>query len=262
MTAPLRARLAGALVLAVLPVLSLAQAPAPAAAPARTPLPPIDRILKHYRTAIGGEAAIKKHTSRTMVGAFEITGQGMKGDVSILAAAPDKFRLAIKLAGLGDLERGYDGHVGWSVDPTVGPRLLQGRELDELKQSADFFDELHDSSKYKSITVVAKGPFEGRDCYEVKVIRMTGFEYTEYFDVSSGLMSGVKMDATTQMGTVPVTTVMTEYKPFGGVLTPTVTRQRMMGLESVMTISSVSFDNVPPGSFDLPPAIAALIKQQ
>ena len=265
MTARVLLRRAGALVLAAFPVVCLAQAPAPAARPApaaQAPLPPIEQVLNRYRTAIGGAAAIKRHTSRTMIGALEISGQGMKGDVRILAAAPDKFRLAIKLAGLGDLERGYDGHVGWSVDPTVGPRLLQGRELDELKQSADFFDELHDPSRYKSITVVSRGPFEGHDCYEVQVVRMTGFEYTEYFDATSGLLTGVKMDATTQMGTVPVTTVMSDYKPFGGILTPTTTHQRMMGLESVMTISNVTFDDVPPGSFDLPPAIAALMKQQ
>ena len=45
-------------------------------------------------------------------------------------------------------------------------------------------------------------------------------------------------------------------------MTPTVTRQRMMGLESEMTISSMTFDPVDPKAFDLPPAIAALAKQQ
>jgi hypothetical protein len=38
--------------------------------------------------------------------------------------------------------------------------------------------------------------------------------------------------------------------------------QKMMGLESVMTINSVSFDPVDPKVFDLPPQIAALVKQQ
>lgn len=263
MTAVYRVRLAAALALLALPVLVLAQAPAPAAArAARASLPPSAEILKHYRTAIGGEAAIKRHTSRTMKGSFEITAQGMKGDLSIVAAAPDKMRLSITLQGLGDLERGYDGRVGWSVDPAVGPRLLQGRELDELKHSADFYDDLHDPSKYQSVTVIGKGPFEGHDCYEVKLVRTTGFEYTEFFDVTSGLLVGVKMDATSQMGTVPVTTIVTEYKPFGGVMMPTVTRQKMMGLESVTTITSVSYDQVAANAFDLPPAIAALIRQQ
>ena len=61
---------------------------------------------------------------------------------------------------------------------------------------------------------------------------------------------------------IPVVQVVSDYKSFGGVLTPTVTRQRMMGLESEMTITSITFDPVDPKAFDLPPAIAALARQQ
>jgi hypothetical protein len=63
------------------------------------------------------------------------------------------------------------------------------------------------------------------------------------------------------MGTVPVTTIVSEYKSFGGVLTPTVTRQKMMGLESVTTITGVSFAPVDATAFALPDAIVALAKQ-
>jgi outer membrane lipoprotein-sorting protein len=264
MTTAARVRLAGALALLAFPLLVSAQAQAPSAAPkaSAAALPPAAEILKHYRVAIGGEAAIKRHTSRTMTGTFEISGQGMKGDLTIVAQAPDKMRLSITLQGLGDMERGYDGHVGWSVDPAVGPRLLQGRELDELRHSADFYDDLHDPSRYRSVTVLSQEPFEGQECYEVKLVRTSGFEYTEFFSVKTGLMVGVKMEASSQMGTVPVTSIVTEYKAFGGVLMPTITRQKMMGLESVTTVSNVTFDPVAPNAFDLPPAIAALIRQQ
>lgn len=265
-------RLTGAVALLTLVVASpvglraqaaTAAKPVPAAKPApAAALPSAEEILKRYRTAIGGEAAIKKHTSRTISGVFEITGQGMKGDLKIMAAAPDHMRLTIVLPGLGNLERGYDGHIGWSVDPTVGPRLLEGKELDELKHSADFYDDLHDSKSYASITVVAQGPFEGTDCYEMRLVRTTGFEYTEFFNVKTSLLAGVKMNATSQMGVVAVTTIVDEYKAFGGVLTPTVTRQKMMGLESQMTITNITFDPVDPKTFDLPAEIAALVKQQ
>lgn len=237
---------------------------APAAKPtaAVAPLPSADEILKRYRTAIGGEAAIKKHTSRLVTGTFEILAQNMKGEMKVTQAAPDRLRLKITLPGVGDLERGYDGHVGWSMDPAVGPRLLEGKELDELKHSADFYDELHDPAQYSSITVVGQSTFEGADCYEVKLVRTTGFEYIEYFNVKTGLRAGLKMNATSQMGSIPVVQVDSDYKTFGGVLTATVTRQRMMGLESAITITDVAFDAVDPRTFDLPPAIAALVTQQ
>jgi zinc protease len=248
---------------AAMPVALRAQAAATAAKPAApsASLPAAEEILKRYRTAIGGEAAIKKQTFRVIAGSFEILGQKMKGDLKITAAAPDRLHLTISLPGVGDLERGYDGHVGWSLDAAIGPRLLEGKELDELRHSADFYDDLHDPASFSSVTVIGQNVFEGAECYEVKLVRTTGFEYTEFFNVKTGLLAGMKMNATSQMGTLPVVQVVSDYKNFGGVLTPTVTRQRMMGLESEMTISSITFDPVDPKAFDLPPAIGALVKQ-
>jgi hypothetical protein len=239
-----------------------AQATAPSA-PAATAaaLPDVAAVLKKFRTAIGGEAAIRKHTARTVTGRFELPAQGMKGNLKIVAAAPDRMKLTITLPGMGNLERGYDGKIGYSVDPAVGPRILEGPELEELKYSADFYDDLRDPSKFVSAVVVSQGPFEGEDCYEVKLVRKSGFTYHEFFSVKTGLLTGVKMNVTSQMGTVPVTTVHSDYKTFGGVMTPTVTRQKMMGLESITTIDAMSFDPVDASAFALPDAIAALAAQ-
>jgi hypothetical protein len=235
-----------------------AQAQAPAAQAATVAMPDAGVVLKKFRTAIGGEAAIRKHTARTVTGHFELPAQGMKGELKIVAAAPDRMKLTITLPGMGNLERGYDGKVGYSLDPAVGPRILEGPELDELKYSADFYDDLRDPSKYASAVVVSQGPFEGEDCYEVKLVRKSGFTYHEFFSVKTGLLTGVKMNVTSQMGTVPVTTIHSEYKAFGGVMTPTITRQKMMGLESITTIDTMSFDAVDAKAFALPDAIAAL----
>jgi hypothetical protein len=237
-----------------------AQTPPPAAV--STELPHAEEVLKKYRLAIGGEEAIKKHTTRSVKGTFEIPAQGMKGDLSIMAAAPDMIRVMVTLPGLGELQRGYDGKLGWSIDPAVGPRLLDGNELAEFKHSADFYDDLHDPKKFKTITVVGKTMFEGQECYELRLVKETGFEYTEFFSVASGLIVGGKLNASSQMGSVPVTSMVSEYKPFGGVLVPTVTRQRMLGLEQLTTVISVSFDPIDPKAFELPPAIAALAAQK
>jgi hypothetical protein len=238
-----------------------AQTPAAPAAVA-TPLPNAEEVLKKYRQAIGGEEAIRKHTARSVKGTFEIPAQGMKGDLSIMAAAPDMIRVMVTLPGLGELQRGYDGKLGWSIDPAIGPRLLEGNELAEFKHSADFYDDLHDPRKFKTITVVGKNMFEGQECYELRLVKETGFEYTEFFSVASGLIVGGKLNASSQMGSVPVTSMVSDYKPFGGVLVPTVTRQRMMGLEQLTTVISVSFDPIDPKAFELPPAIAALAAQK
>lgn len=241
-----------------------AQAPAPAAPASAAPatVPTADEVLKRYRAAIGGDEAIKKHTARSVKGTFEIPAQGMKGDLTIVAAAPDKIHVMVTLPGLGELQRGFDGTVGWSIDPAIGPRLLEGNELAEFKHSADFYDDLHDPKKFKSITVVGKTMFEAQECIELKLVKDSGFEYTEFYSVETGLIVGAKLNASSQMGSVPVTSVVSDYKTFGGVLVPTVTRQRMMGLEQLTTVLSVSFDPVDPKVFELPAAIAALAAQK
>ncbi len=82
-----------------------AQAPAPAATAAPKPaaLPSAAEVLQRYRAAIGGDAAMKKHTARTEIGSFEISGQGMKGDLKVVAQAPDKMHQWITLPGLGSI---------------------------------------------------------------------------------------------------------------------------------------------------------------
>ena len=236
----------------------LAQAPA-AVQTAPASLPSAADVLERYRKAIGGTAAVRRHQSRRMVGRFELSAQAISGPLEILAAAPDRILVRMELGGLGRVERGFDGAVGWSIDPGVGPRLLQGRELDELKHSAEFYSELKDPSRFESVTLVERAPFEGKDCYVMKLVRPSGIEVTEYYEVSSGLLAGSRMTSTSAMGSVPTVVVVDEYKTFDDVLMPTRVRQRAMGVEFLLTTTSVEHNQVPPDAFVPPAEIAGLL---
>ena len=233
--------------------------PAPSPAPRAKPLPAAGDLFAKYRLAIGGEAAIRKYTSRRTNGRFELPAQGIGGVFELLAAAPDRMRIRIDLGGLGTMQRGFDGTTGWALDPAVGPRVITGPELDEMRHSADFYYDLHDPKTFKSATVVERAPFEGRECYAVKIVRPSGFEVFEYYDVATGLIDGFRMSSTSSMGTVPsVVTVLEEYKPFGGVQSATRARQRAMGIESVMVVTSIDYTPIPASAFELPAEIRAL----
>jgi hypothetical protein len=235
--------------------------PKSATATADAALPSAAVVLGRHTNAVGGAAALRRHTARRVTGRFEMPAQGIGGPLEVLAAAPDRLLLRIELAGLGQMVRGFDGTVGWSIDPAVGPRVLTGAERDELRYSADFYVDLYEPAAYASMTVVERGPFEGRDCYTVKLVRPSGFEALEMFDVSTGLRAGGRMSSSSAMGTVPsVTTVLSDYKEFGGVLMATRATQRAMGLESVLTIERVEHEPLPAETFAVPPAIAALLK--
>jgi hypothetical protein len=224
-------------------------------------LPTANAILRRYRAAIGGESLIRKYTSRRATGRFELPAQGIGGPVELVAAAPDRMRLRIDLGALGAMQRGYDGKVGWAIDPAVGPRLLSGAELEEVRHSADFYYDLHDPAGFRSITVIRRAPFEGRDCYAVRLVRPSGFELVEYFDVRNGLIDGMRMSSSSPMGTVPdVVTVLDDYRRFGGLLMATVARQKALGIDSTLTLDHVEYDTVPDAAFAMPPEIAALAR--
>ena len=180
----------------------------------------------------------------------------------MLAAAPDRLLLRMDVSGLGRIERGYDGTTGWSIDPGVGPRLLDGRELHELQHSADFYSELKDLSDYESVAVLERTTFEGKDCYAVRLVRKSGIELTEFYDVSTGLLAGSRMDSTSAMGSIPTTSVVDEYREFDGVRLPTRARQRAMGVEWVLTVTTVQHNVVPDEAFAPPAEIRALRDRQ
>jgi hypothetical protein len=145
------------------------------------------------------------------------------------------------------------------MDPAVGPRVLSGGELAETENSADFYADIYRPSDYASMTVLARGDFEGHDCFTVKLVRPSGFESLEYFDARSGLRIGGRMTSTSMMGSVPdVVTVFGEYRAFGGILTPVTATQRAMGVESVLTLDRVEYDTVRDDELRPPAAIVAL----
>jgi zinc protease len=243
----------------VQPVAAADSKPAPAA---KGTLPKARTVIDQYVKAIGGRDALLKHRSFHAKGTFEIPGQGIKGDVELFMAAPAKHLVQIEISGLGLTQAGYDGKVGWSIDPTMGPRLMEGKELDQLKYESDFLGALHEEKNYKSMETVEATQFDGRECYKLKLVRTSGDEVFEYFDVKTGLAAGMTLKAESPVGAMDVTAVTTDYKKFGDVQMPTKMIQKMMNMQQVITLESGEFDKIEDAVFELPAKIKALVKKK
>lgn len=142
----------------------------------------------------------------------------------------------------------------------TGPMLLEGKQLEEKRFDSEFHSELRGDDRYQSLTTVEKVDFDGRPCYKVRLVRKTGGEDIEFYDAATGLKAGSITTRETQMGTVTGTTIETDYRKFGNLLQPTTVKSKVGGLQQVITITAVSYDSVPPATFDLPPGIKALLK--
>jgi hypothetical protein len=62
------------------------------------------------------------------------------------------------------------------------------------------------------------------------------------------------------MGPITGTTTETNYRRFGPLLQATTIKSTAMGVQQVVTLTSVEYDKVNPAVFEAPAAIKALVK--
>jgi hypothetical protein len=223
-------------------------------------LPSARSIVDRHVAAVGGKAAILAHSSSRATGTFTVASAGMTGAIEVFAAKPDKSMVKISIPGVGEVIEAYDGKNGWTLSAMTGPMLLEGKQLEEKKFDTDFFGELHEDRRYESMTTVERTEFDGRQCYKVRLVRKGGGEDFEFYDVETGLKAGRIATRETPMGTVTGTSTESDYKKFGNLLQPTTVKNTMMGVQQLITITSIEYDNVQSSVFDPPAQIKALIK--
>lgn len=232
-------------------------------APAAVELAPAPEVIERYVDAIGGEELVRSFESRRATGSFEIRGQGLGGTVEIRSAAPDRLVIELQYEGVGTARTGFDGEVGWAIDPVTGPRLLQGEELDQLRDDADFYGDLHHPSKFAAVETVAHERFAGYDTWKIRLERSSGRVYFEYFDVETGLMVGNEGEQASMMGPLNVVSVIGDYREFDGLrLATRVTQDFGMGQEAVTILDSVEHGTLDDSDFALPPQIVTLVQQR
>jgi len=217
-------------------------------------------VYERLVEALGGRAALERYSSAHAVGTFSVPAQGIEGDLEVFTAAPNLLAVRVEIPAFGTVTTGYDGEVGWSMNPAMGPMVLDGNQLQQMRQQADFFGPLNMEAYVDSAEVVGEEQFEGTMCQKVRVVTKWGEEYFEFYDVATGLAIGNIRSQESPMGPMETTTVVSDYKDFGGILAPTRTVQRAMGMEQIISVTSVDYSAVDPAVFALPEAIKALVK--
>lgn len=249
--------------LRALPVLAvLATSVAPTVAAAQE-LPAAKDLVARYVTAIGGRDAIMKYTSIRSAGFFEMPAAGLRGDLRIVQAKDGRTSMRISVPGMGELAGGYDGTTAWSMNPMQGPRLLEGKELAQMQEDAGFLTILRESPAIDSMVTVQQDTIGGEACYKVKVSYKSGRTSFDCYSAATGLLAGTVAIQESNMGTIEVTTAMTEWKEFGGIRFATRLRQQAMGQEQVLGIDSIEFDGAEDAqAFELPEPVKALVAQK
>lgn len=223
-------------------------------------LPLAQEVLARFVAAIGGRDAVQRQTSRHYKVHLDIPSQGIQGDIDIYAAQPNRLLVRTEVPGIGMIRQGYDGTVGWLIHPALGAQVVTGLMLNQLRQQAEFYAALHPETLIKSATTVARETFAGHAAYKVEIVTQWDETYHEYFDTESGLLIGVARRTATPSGLIDATTVLSDYRDFQGVKQPMKATQSFMGVDQVLTTTSVEVNpSLAASTFELPKEIQTLV---
>lgn len=239
--------------LAFLPSLALAQT---------TPLPAARDLVARHIAAIGGRDAVLRQPFFRAKGAFGMPAAGMTGELDIAGASPNLVVMKITIPGAGEMLQGYDGTNGWAMDPFQGPRLIEGAELAQMIDEAEFASVLRESANIVSMETTEKTTLGGEECYKVKIIRRSGRESSDCYSVASGLLIGGFSKQESPMGQIEAVSEFSDYKDFGGLKQPTKITLTVMNQQQVMTFTSYEYGAIDPAVFVPPAAIVTLIGQK
>ena len=235
----------------------------PVSLPAQEQLPPAAEIIDRYVEAIGGRNAVLGHTGSHSTATFSMPMAGIEADMDVLSSTePIRSITIIEIPGIGTIQEGYTGEYAWSMDPNMGPRLLEGRELEAAREGAMIGAGLRDPSLFTERTTAGRTEMNNEACYRVKLVWKSGRETHDCYSVETGLLVAVEATQPTPMGDIPVVSLMGEYTEFGDVLSPTRVVQQMMGQEQVITIHTVEYGEIDEEGFAPPAAIQTLIEQK
>ncbi len=224
-------------------------------------LPASSEIIARFVEAIGGEEAVRSHTSATTRGTFDLPAAGLSGETTIYQMAPDKYLESTNMAGIGEALQVYNGEIGWASDPMQGTRLVEGQMLKDVARAARFYAELEYAEIYPEQTTVGETDWNGQTTYQVDLVDTDGNESSHYFAKDTGLLIGIETTQSNEMGTADVTINSSDYKEFGGLMAPTRVVISFMGMEITQTVESVTWDDVDPSVFEPSEAIKALLPE-
>ena len=221
-------------------------------------LPDAAQIVDRYVEALGGHDLLVSRQNSRSTGSFSMPAAGLSGTMDVRSMV-GRVLQRFEIEGYGTSMTGYDGEVGWSVDPNLGPRLLEGKELDALKESASIDASLRSADAYPVRETVELAEMNGQACHKVRFVSAAGRESFDCFSTESGLKVATITTQETPMGAIEVLTLIGDYRDFDGINMPTRMTQQIYGAEQIITVETVEYGVVTEEDFTPPPAIQTLI---
>ncbi len=222
-------------------------------------LPPADDVIESYVRAIGGAEAHTSPRSIRTTGIIELPGMGLQGTFEVLQLLPDRSVTRVSIPGIGEIESGFDGSSGWSVDPLMGAALMEGDELGQARDRANILGTLRDPAVVPVRETLELGGSDGERCWRVRLAWASGGESVDCYSTETGLLIASENTEVSPMGEMLVTTRFSDYEAFGPMILPTRLVQSAMGQVQELIVQDVVVDDVDATELTPPPAIQTLL---
>ncbi len=211
-------------------------------AAAQSASPSVDDILTRYIAALGGRAAISKHTTRISKGTLELVGVTLDGTAESYSKAPNKYLSIINIPGYGEVRRCFDGQSGWISGPDNPIQPLAGQELSSTKRDAIFYQSLELKKTYPQMTVKGKEDVGTWPAYVIEGSSSDGAVRHMYFDVSSGLLIRTDEESDSPQGRDTIQFFFEDYRDVDGVKQPFTVRQVHGKVSFIVRLTDVKWD--------------------
>jgi zinc protease len=220
--------------------------------------PSVDDILARYVAALGGRAAISKHSTKISKGTLEVVGVTTDGTAESYAKSPNKYFSIINIPGYGEIRRCFDGQTGWISGPEAGIQPLAGQDLSSTRRDADFYQALNLKKLYPVMVLKGKEDVAQWPAYVIEANSGDGIIRHMYFDVSSGLLIRNVDEMDTPQGHDTVESFLEDYREVEGVKLPFTVRQIHNKLILIVRITEVKMNQPIDDAKFAKPATAAL----
>ena len=229
---------------------------------AADPLPTGEAILEKYIAVTGGKAAYEKTRTQISSAVMEFVGKGVKANMTMYHAEPNKSYMVTEIQGIGKMEEGTDGSIVWERSALKGPRIKTGEERAVSLRGADIQHDVKWRQYFTKVECTGIEPIDGRVCYRVVLTPKDGQPETRYYDKESSLLVRTSMIMKTEMGEIPAEASVSDYRKVDGVLTPFLLKQKVLGQDFTVTLQSVKNNvDIPADRFALPEDVRALAAQ-
>jgi outer membrane lipoprotein-sorting protein len=201
------------------------------------------QVLDRMAQAMGLANAAKIRTVQ-MTGTISYPAQGLQGRYEALYKAPNKTLIKLNIQGLGEVQQGYDGKVGWEKNPMTGLRELQGAELAQMRQSAQMGASNDLRKTLRNPKLAGQEKVGNRNAFVITAQTTAGVPIKVYIDAQRYLPLRMDMEAATPQGKLNTTTFLEDYRRVDGIMYPFTTRQSTAGIEAVVKTERIRH-NVP-----------------